>query len=244
MDFVPPPPHHLQWNYFKRQSLHSPYGPEQQPEQTSWNVTQRHLKTSPFTYILWFPMEMQSVLMTKIIYTHIHRMAFTSAVILFGVFPFTHDESQMWLYSEPSEPLSTKPIIFQRNYSFYHYAAYRSKLNFLFLFSYVVTFFCHRRCSALGLFGVRASFTVNNGFLHKERIQVLPIKWWRYIIALINHGYYEPAGAQCHKTGWKTGSLDFHSSGPGEQYSFPLLPWYHFSSPSEMVVYSCCDISV
>lgn len=139
--------------------------------------------------------------------------------------------SQMWLYSEPSEPLSTKPIIFQRNYSFYHYAAYRSKLNFLFLFSYVVTFFCHRRCSALGLFGVRASFTVNNGFLHKERIQVLPIKWWRYIIALINHGYYEPAGAQCHKTGWKTGSLDFPFLWPGWTIQLPSPPLISFQQP-------------
>jgi len=62
-------------------------------------------------------------------------------------------------------------------------------------------FFCPHRCSALGLFGARASFIVNNGFLHRERIQVLPIKWWRYIIALITQSYYEPAGAQCHKTG-------------------------------------------
>lgn len=74
------------------------------------------------------------------------------------------------------------------------------------IFIYAATFFSSL-CSALGLFGARASFIMTNGFLYRERIQVLPIKWWRYIIALIKQSYYEPAGAQCHKTGWKTVSL-------------------------------------
>lgn len=87
----------------------------------------------------------------------------------------------------------------------------------------MVTFFGPYICSALGLFGDTPSFIVNNAFLHGERIQVLPIKWWRYIIALIKQSYYEPAGAQCHKTGWKTGSLDFLSFGLAEQYSSPPL---------------------
>lgn len=68
-------------------------------------------------------------------------------------------------------------------------------------------------CRALALFGARASFILNDGFLYWERIQDLPIKWWRYIIGLIRQSYYEPAGARCHQSGWKSISLDSDPSG-------------------------------
>lgn len=119
----------------------------------------------------------------------------------------------------------------------------QSKLNFVFLFSYMWSGPLASQMQCIRLVWSQASFIVNNGFLHRERIQLLPIKWRRYIIALIKQGYYEPAGAQCHRTEWKTGSLDVHSSGLSEQCSSPL-PWYNFSSPNKMAVYSCCDISV
>lgn len=66
------------------------------------------------------------------------------------------------------------------------------------------------------------SFKVNNGFMHKEGILVLPITWWRYITALIKHSYYKRAGAQCYKSGWKTGSDEFpFPQSSGKQCSSP-----------------------
>lgn len=91
------------------------------------------------------------------------------------------------------------------------------------------------------LFSWRASFPVNNGHLHWEEVQVLPIKWQRYIISLIKESYYEPAGAQCHKRGWKTAQLNFSSSGLDKQCSSPLS-LHHFSTPQVVVSHSWCHI--
>lgn len=167
-------------------------------------------------------------------------------VFLFQNSPFVLPLSQV-THSAPNPSSHSKSTDFFFIYLFFSplgtIQTGQSKLNFVFLFSYMWSGPLASQMQCIRLVWSQASFIVNNGFLHRERIQLLPIKWQRYIIALIKQGYYEPAGAQCHRTEWKTGSLDVHSSGLSEQCSSPL-PWYNFSSPNKMAVYSCCDISV
>lgn len=71
------------------------------------------------------------------------------------------------------------------------------------------------------------------------RVQILPTTLQGYIIVLIKESYYEPAGAQWHRTEWKTDLQDFHFSGPSEQYSRDTLS----TKLNEAVLQSCCDIS-